>query len=479
MEPQVRDNICEWMRKATLSRVTWTLLFAAVLALGSAIHAHADPATLSQIEKLSRKAMESYDILDYEEAKKLLNEALAQAKTKGLENEPIVAKAYLSLGIIYFSGENDVESARVAFISAAKIDSEISIDPAYRTAAMEELLSKVKAEFGGAASEPTSGTGDGVDCASLEGTSHTLVDSSPSGRDIDIEAHVGDGLDAAQVTLYFRPHGVLGASTDFTSVKMAKHDGCRYAGKIPSSATSGSVVHYYIDVKNSAGKVVAQKGASGSPNIIEMTSGDDGDNPLSGDAKLKKSGSKSSGPGAPKVLLSVGLGSGMGYITGETEQFMSPVNCCFAPAPLHVLAELGYYLSPSSSISAVFRLGFPVGANIMAHAIAAPAGMVKLKHWLSPDGQGLHWSAAIGGGVIRQIVTLQDAVDETMDTDTTAMGPFFVGGGVGYTKLVSEPLYFTATFDTTVGIPVIDTIGNSVLNFGIQFDASVGLLLAF
>src|SRR5690606_21253855 len=118
-------------------------------------------------------------------------------------------------------------------------------------------------------------------------------------------------------------------------------------------------------------------------------------------------------------------------VSGETEQVRAPINCCFAPALFHVLPEVGYHLEPGMSLSVAIRMGFPIGANRENHATAAPAGLIRLRRTVSGDATGLFWSAAVGGGVIRQTVQLT-GFDPDADVDTSAIGPFLLGGGAGY-----------------------------------------------
>ena len=61
-------------------------------------YAHADAE--GDIETKIKEAMENYDLMDYDAAKKLLNQALAIAKKAKLDKDPVTAKAYLDLGIV-------------------------------------------------------------------------------------------------------------------------------------------------------------------------------------------------------------------------------------------------------------------------------------------------------------------------------------------------------------------------------------------
>src|SRR5436305_9540353 len=95
--------------------------------------AHADPK--ADIEKKIKAAMESYDLMDYDAAKKSLNQALAAAKKAKLDKDAVAARAYLDLGIVAFVN-NDPDSAKLSFLSAVQIQPKIQIDPAYKSADM-------------------------------------------------------------------------------------------------------------------------------------------------------------------------------------------------------------------------------------------------------------------------------------------------------------------------------------------------------
>lgn len=458
-------------------RILCTLPVAALLlfAAGPQV-AHANEKELARLEKLSKKAMESFDLLDYEAAKKLLNAAVAKAKTSGLENEPLIAQIYLNLGIVYFAGENDMDSARVAFIDAVKIDPSIQIDPAYRTDDMQALLDEIKGEASGGAPGDNGDNGDtgdngggsSVDCSSVEGLSHELLDTTRANSDLTVTAALGSDVDASKVSLHYRMHGVPGAGVEFVEIEMTS-DGCKYRGVIPGEDIQGGVIHYYISAYQDD-QAVASKGNERTPNIIEVI---EPDNPFGG-------GSKPTGPKGPaKIFISVAAGTGAAFVTGQTEQLLAPVNAGLAPALLHIFPEIGYFVSPKTSISLAFRLGFPIGANRDMHAGPSPAATLRWRQSLSEDGNGLFWAAALGGGVIRQTVELTDVPDPTMNVDTTAIGPLFVGGGAGYKAAVAETLFLVTELGVLAGIPLTNQVAGAVVHFGVQFDLNVALMVAF
>jgi hypothetical protein len=446
------------------ARAAFFFVFLAALVVGAPA-AHADEEAVARLEKVAEKAMESFDNFDYEAARKLLDAGVSRARSAGLDTEPILARLYMNLAIVYLSGESDAAAAREALMSAVKIDRSIQIDAAYKTRELDALLDEVKQEIGGSM---------GPDCSTLSGLSHALIDTAEAGVDRPVEVLMGSDTPAARVVLYYRLQGGADAAEEFTQVPMTSQDQCKYTAVIRGSVLSSGVVHYYVAAFDEKGEEVASKGTERTPNIIEITAGSglDGDNPLA----TRKRG----GPGGPaRLFISVAAGSGAGYVTGTTEQVKAPINCCFAPAALHVFPEVGYFLAPGMSISLAMRLGFPLGANRPDHATAAPAAVLRFRRGLlAQSDQGLYWSAALGGGVIRQTVKLLDQ-PEGMDVDTSAIGPLLMGGGMGYTLLLGGPARLNAELNMTMGVPVVSELGTAQLNFGVQFDVNVGLMFAF
>jgi Tetratricopeptide repeat len=134
---------------AVIAGIVWCL----------AAPAHADPR--SEIAAKTRAAMASYDSMDYEAARRLLNQALAIAKKAHLDKDPIVARVYLDLGITQLAG-SDQEAARVALLSAVQIDPRIAIDAAYKSPELVKLLDEARAALGTAGTAGAADGGDGT-----------------------------------------------------------------------------------------------------------------------------------------------------------------------------------------------------------------------------------------------------------------------------------------------------------------------------
>lgn len=485
--------------RGLLHRVSFILILLGLFTFATATPVFADAKSKKEIETKMKEAMENYDLLEYEEARKILNQALTVAKKAKMENDPVTAKVHLRLGIVYFAGLQDAESAKLSFLNAAEIDKSIALDKAYSTPEMVKLLEEAKSEAGGSsgggggAVEPAGGGDAGeVDCSTVAGVQHTIVDTAKGGKDLVLDAAVGADVQPSKVAIMYRARG----ATDFTESKMIA-SGCVYRGVIPKAALAGDLIHYYVAAYNDQGRVIASKGSAGSPNIVEIAGGGGGgnlsldeENPLGGGGGGSGGGRVGGGGGGgdigavvrPKgkktIYIALIGGSGGGYVTGETEQQFNDVKCCFAPQLLHLNPEIGYYLNKTTTVALAARLGFPIGANIPGHSPVAPSGFVKVRKALSSAGTGLVVSGGVGGGVIRDTIKL-DGAPPDMDTDVVAIGPLFVTGGAGYSAALGGSLALIAELNAVAGIPIVSELGQSRLNFGVQLDFNLGLHIGF
>ncbi|HTR55715.1 MAG TPA: tetratricopeptide repeat protein [Kofleriaceae bacterium] len=470
--------------------------------------AHAD--SRADIEKKIKEAMESYDLMDYDASKKLLNQALAAAKKFKLDKDVVTARAYLDLGIVSFVN-NDQDGAKLSFLSACQIDPKIQIDPAYKSPEMAKLLETARGEAKGSGGgggdvggneggvdlpigDGGASGGDG-DCKSVKGLQHELIDSAKAGAALSVTAQLGGDVHATKVSVMYRPEG----ATTFTEVKMTKQGGCKYVAQIPASGMHGSLVHYYVAAYGDNGKPVASKGSQGSPNIMELTAGGggkagggDNEDPLGGGKKAGEGGGGGGGettesggevdkgtPGGPpkpsKVMIAASAGLGAGLLgSSDMTEGGNPVKSSGFGSSLVLMPELAYTLSPQIAIGVVGRFALPIGANIAGHSPVGPAGMLRLRYALSSSGDGVHVMAQAGGGILRSTLKLDNAMPG-MDVDIVAQGPLILGGGLGYAKHFGGSAIFLADLSALAGIAVVNTVGLAPMNTGLTVDLSIGI----
>jgi len=450
--------------------------------------AGASPKT--DVQTKIKEAMENYDLMDYEAARKGLMQALAIAKKNKLDKDPIVAKAHLSLGIVQFVNQ-DTDGAKLSFLSAVQIDPKIQIDAAYKSNDMSKLLEQVRKEASaGGAGEPepavTTAAPSGPDCASVQGMQHDIIDTAKGGAPLQLVAYLGADVTATKVSIMYRAEG----ATEFSEVKMTKEGDCKYVGAIPTNALKGSLVHYYVAAYNDGPKAVASKGSSGSPNIIEVSGmvasagGGDDEDPIGGgggggSSSDSISGSTTVGPRRARILFVLAGGGGTGYVSGQTEGMNTVKNCCFGGPIVVLQPEIGYFVSPQLSVSVAGRIGLPIGANVEGHATAAPGGLLRVRYGLSPSGEGIRVMGQLGAGILRNTIKL-DNNEPGMDTDIVAQGPLLVGAGIGFTRRVSSLVSVMADLSALGAIAVTDSLGAApVLNNGFGIDFNLGVQLGF
>jgi hypothetical protein len=434
----------------------------------------------------SKEAMSNYDNFEAETARKLLTEAVAIAKKNKLDNDPVLAKVHLYLGVVYFAGLNQADNAKAEFVAAATIDPKIQIEAAYRRPDLAKLLDDARVE---AAKAPVpvkqdpvnNGGGTPVaepepDCATVMGLQHKAIESAPIGSTTPIVAYAGEDVVAAKIAIKFRPEG----ATEFTEAPMVK-DGCKYSGSIPKDQMKGKMMHYYVVALDSKGSAVASSGSAGAPNLMDLTAAIAGSDIEDPNKRIKKPPAIVMG-GKKTVFLAIAGGTGGGAVSGNTEITDSVVGCgspvCFAPGLLTFAPELGYYVSTKTSISLVARLGLPLGANTLGHATLGPAALLRLRHSLGADGKGLAIIGSLGAGIVRNVVAINGGASG-MDKDTVAMGPLLLGAGLGYVASLGSSLAFFADGTATAGVPVTKKLGDARLNLGVQLDLVLGLRLSF
>jgi hypothetical protein len=416
-------------------------------------------------------AMTQYDNFEYAAARKLLNQALTIAARGGLDKDPLAAQIYIAQGIVAYLGEQDEDAARLAFTQAAAIDPAIQLQPDYRTPEMAALLDESRGPVDTGPSEPQ------ADCTEVTGIEHQVVMNAKAGVALPLTALLGSDTAAASMKIHYRTKG----EADYRAADMTSKDGCSFSGKIPVDGMRGDMIHYYIAAYDGAGEVLAQDGSDGVPNLVELapgpSGGRDGENPLGGDEG--PAGGITKGGKPPKVFFGLGIGSGVGYVSGTTERAMNDVGCCFAPALLHFTPELGFGVTAQVAVSLVARIGLPIGANIEGNSTAAPAALARVRYRLRTDGTGVHVQGMVGGGFLRNTIKLETPAGPGMDTDIVTLGPLLLGAGAGYSVPLGDKGRLIADVSAILGLPVIKEVGGYPMNTGAQFDATLGVQFGF
>src|SRR3954469_14423795 len=97
-----------------------------MVSAGAAAHAMADGDDVpAKVAKLNKKALDEYDNLNFEEARKILKDALDFCKEAGLDQHPITARTNLHLGVVLLTGFKQRDAAAKYFRRALEIQPDI------------------------------------------------------------------------------------------------------------------------------------------------------------------------------------------------------------------------------------------------------------------------------------------------------------------------------------------------------------------
>jgi hypothetical protein len=493
-----------------------------------------DAATIKRIEQMNKRAMEDYDLLEFDSARKTLTDAVALVRSSGLEDSgsAIAAKTYLNLGVVYIGGFKDKDRGRMQFVRALKIKPDARLDAQVATPELQEVFNDALKEMGrrpGKPSKPEPVKPEPVkpepvkpepvkpagpediepSGTKVEGLAHEPLSEARSGFPIVVKAEVGSDITAGKVLLFYRGTG----REDYLLLPMNKNRKGVYVAQIPADQVTGKVLQYYIEVRDSRGRPQVANGSAGSPNIISIVEGTgDGSTPdgKSDDTEdpLKRKGTKvtkkddkpvPSGPKRRRFWITAGIGTGFGLAYGYSEcawnegpqpdgrnysgfcvvganAAKTKISPGFATAPLHVAPEIGFYLTERWAIGVQGRLQVITLADSGA-ATAAMAGVARGLYFFGIEKFRYYLSFALGGGQIRHTVPLgkvathaDDPLIQARNIKDTVLGGYFIFG---------PGFGITYEFSKYVGLMAELNAWAGVPKVTFNLDINVGLTLNF
>jgi hypothetical protein len=433
-----------------------------------------DAAAVEKVTKMNKKAVEEYENLNFEEARKILKDALDLCTQSGLDKHPITARTHVHLGVVILAGFKQRDLAIKQFLKALEIQPDIKLTKSLANPEIQEAFDDAVSQAGNKQPEiehppePIPLT-------------HEPVTRGTQGKAIPIQATVDPSLAAKRVTLSFKQDG----AAEFTEREMTEASPGNWQSEIPASATAGGRVSYFIEVEGDKEETLATKGTEEAPLVVA----------LKGAAPPPKEPAHDEDEG-PHLYLALGLGSGIGWTSGNGEvnadHKVDPAG--FALAGLgHVEPEIGYFIRPWLLLSALARFQYVTGpteeklpmtpafANqcggdyVCSTAKYALAGFAKLT-WLMGDGN-LHpfLNFALGAGYIRHVAEFKSAglvcgpSGNQLCVDTVIAGPVLVGPGGGVAYNLSEGFALTLGASSYLGFP----------NFTFHVDVNGGIALEF
>ena len=103
-----------------------------------------DQAVIDKLVSMNKKALDDYDTLDWDSAKKRLLDALMTGKKAGLDNHPVMARTYIHLGAVYITGFKDRQKGLQSFGRALDIDPNIQLSKGIESADVNAAFQEAK-----------------------------------------------------------------------------------------------------------------------------------------------------------------------------------------------------------------------------------------------------------------------------------------------------------------------------------------------
>ncbi|MCK5800795.1 MAG: hypothetical protein KAI47_26590 [Deltaproteobacteria bacterium] len=440
-----------------------------ILTLGRSASAQLASEAHKRIMHLNKTAMDNYDSLEFDAAKKELLEALRLASTARITDKKLLGVTHLNLGVVYGAGFNKRAEATTEFKAALKLNRQIKLPVARATPAIEEMFKAAKDSLGPEVPEPSA-------------FRHKVVDEATAGQSVIIRVQTRPSLGATQVLLHYRKSG----TARFVDIAMRAYPKGVFRATIPAAEVRGRSIYYYIEAQDDSGGRLAGSGEAASPNIISI-------NPAV--APLPKPGGTGDGggegPDGPRTdskptsfSISLMVGTGGGIVFGGQSEHVHvrsnspPRTVSIKPgvafAPVHVAVDLGYHLTRGWHLSALVRLQLltALHGNSASEQVSV-LGVVRAKRFFG-DGMVrffLHFGA--GGGQIRHRIPLGDydsdgaTADDVVDSRAAGVAAFAFGGGM------------LVAFHRNVGLVL--ELGGLILvpDFAAHADLNLGVVFSF
>jgi hypothetical protein len=357
-------------RSQQIALLSVTLACAGAVALPARTALAQDQAAIDKMVQMNKKALDDFDTLDFDAAKRKLLDALAVGKKAGLDNHPVMGRTYIHLGALYITGFHDRQHGLQSFGRALEIDPTIQlskgIDTPEVTSAFAEAQRNARAGGGGGGGEESAAGPKKKRRGPIMEGDESAADDRPrprkrknSDEEPDLPAHiaaldcptpdeaiidkplvtrcaVAPNLPVASVYLMYRAPD----KQDYNEVQMTKTPKGWLEARIPKKAVTGKSIQFYFEGRNASGKPVVANGGADSPNIVLVVeeeaageaaragTGEEDENPLEeneGDQRPKlRLGRKDTSRegldtryGKRKWWIGIGVGTGYGFAKGN------------------------------------------------------------------------------------------------------------------------------------------------------------------
>jgi len=455
----------------------------------------------ASVRALNEAALEAYELLEPEEARRLLNEALEAGRKQGLQNDPETARAHVLLGVVLAGAFEEDEAAFEQFQKGLQIQPTVRIDDDLRNpnidAAFERALTQLAdqpvaesyTEVLDDNGNPRPGPPFG-----FAGLFHKPLASAVVGERLVITAAVEQNLPYRKLVLSYKPEGASG----YLTRELEREPDGWWTARIPPPAVRGKSVNYFLQLLDAGGTPLATSGSESEPHVVALesysandASDTDEENPFDSQPKNR------SAPLRGRWFARLAVGSGMGVANGNAEfspdEDGDPIGFeGSAPAgTLVVSPEVGYFVSSRVFVSLQVRSQLLLGTSsakinvgdsderLASPASMAHAGFVRAGYYFLDGAFRPYAFVSAGAGEARFIVDIGDFRDDCGDApegesgsedciDSVVAGPVFAGAGGGLELMLTDTIGLNATVSV-----IADVLNMPDLNLAADFGGGV------
>ena len=428
-----------------MQRIHRILFFALWLGVAGSAAGQVSP---QQLAEVNRAAMEAYNNLDVEAARKKLEGAVRQAERAGLHG-PAVARTYANLGVVLVGGLGDTQGGYSAFESALSEDARVEPDPIVATPEIMQVFQRAQGAAGEAPAPSDDGALPPVEDPGESGSGGQDAECPPNMPGCSGAAGLGD---------------TCSYDTDCQEGLHCLEDFCSLDDGDDDGDDSG-YKKFFLEVNFGLAATLVSTGSQ-----PDQTPSEGLMNEIY--REVRDANGFPDGPAAQQMLFENGYDCDI-----QIQETSISARACtvalkktgFVAAPV-LNAALGYYLSPRLALALTGRFQMRRGEGFLAGILLGG----RLDYLLTkPAPEGARVAAFIGAGVGSiQARPLADAVG--------SKGPFASSSnpnGVG--AAAQAGLRAGYRFTPNIGIHVAPILSAGLPNFLFNVDVVGGLDLAF
>lgn len=257
-------------------RLLWLSALAAALFAATAFAAPRDNAATKKIDEAINQ---HYLATEFDKAEAILTGTIKACGDKC--SAPVIAKAWMYVGIVRGSGKNDIAGATEAFQQALSIDPKVALDNALATDDTKKAFADAATAVGANPSAGGSGGGGGTDTPPPKPPTPAAggMDCQPRVTEVETRRPIPISCtteeDATAAELKYKEFG----SDKWATLKMQKK-GDAFVAEIPCTATQVvGALKFYVRARDAAGDTIDNYGTKREPVSINAVNATDQEPP--------------------------------------------------------------------------------------------------------------------------------------------------------------------------------------------------------